>query len=309
MTNMNLGQILGVQADSLVSPEDGPFGRNDAVLQQTLRDFIQLQSTTLAVGTKLVGQRTVPWMNYKWFTGAEGSFTFPIDENAVVDSTTIGTANYTVNLEKGQGRTVFLDSVRLRGERFETLDRQQLAIVTARASTIDNHILSKLHTGAGQTQAATQTFDHASEDAEGDILKAMDKIFDNARVSGDEGVALVLPASVRSTMLNTSLFGNVIESLQTHLQRIANLTIYYTRDHGASGALGSDALLLIPGATTAEFFTYNGPGYMETEITRMEGVGYSYLLTSYMGTVIHQHQDGAASGKSNRICKITGVIS
>lgn len=309
MTNMNLGQILGVQADSLVSPADGPFGRNDAVLQQTLRDFIQLQSTTLAVGTKLVGQRTVPWMSYKWFTGAEGSFTFPIDENAVVDSTTIGTANYTVNLEKGQGRTVFLDSVRLRGERFETLDRQQLAIVTARASTIDNHILSKLHTGAGQTQAATQTFDHASEDAEGDILKAMDKIFDNARVSGDEGVALVLPASVRSTMLNTSLFGNVIESLQTHLQRIANLTIYYTRDHGASGALGSDALLLIPGATTAEFFTYNGPGYMETEITRMEGVGYSYLLTSYMGTVIHQHQDGAASGKSNRICKITGVIS
>ena len=309
MTNMNLGQILGVQADSAVSVDDGPFGRNDAVLQQTLRDFIQLQSTTLAVGTKLVGQRTVPWMSYKWFTGAEGSFTFPIDENAVVDSTSIGTANYTVNLEKGQGRTVFLDSVRLRGERFETLDRQQLAIVTARASTIDNHILSKLHTGAGQSQAATATFDNASEDAEGDILKAMDKIFDNARVSGDEGLALVLPASVRSTMLNTSLFGNVIESLQTHLQRIANLTIYYTRDHGSGNAIGTDALLLIPGATTAEFFTYNGPGYMETEITRMEGVGYSYLLTSYMGTVIHQHQDGAASGKSNRICKITGVIS
>ena len=309
MTNMNLGQILGVQADSAVSVDDGPFGRNDAVLQQTLRDFIQLQSTTLAVGTKLVGQRTVPWMSYKWFTGAEGSFTFPIDENAVVDSTSIGTANYTVNLEKGQGRTVFLDSVRLRGERFETLDRQQLAIVTARASTIDNHILSKLHTGAGQSQAATATFDNASEDAEGDILKAMDKIFDNARVSGDESLALVLPASVRSTMLNTSLFGNVIESLQTHLQRIANLTIYYTRDHGSGNAIGSDALLLIPGATTAEFFTYNGPGYMETEITRMEGVGYSYLLTSYMGTVIHQHQDGAASGKSNRICKITGVIS
>lgn len=309
MTNMNLGQILGVQADSAVSVDDGPFGRNDAVLQQTLRDFIQLQSTTLAVGTKLVGQRTVPWMSYKWFTGAEGSFTFPIDENAVVDSTSIGTANYTVNLEKGQGRTVFLDSVRLRGERFETLDRQQLAIVTARASTIDNHILSKLHTGAGQSQAATATFDNASEDAEGDILKAMDKIFDNARVSGDEGLALVLPASVRSTLLNTSLYGNVIESLQTHLQRIANLTIYYTRDHGSGNAIGSDALLLIPGATTAEFFTYNGPGYMETEITRMEGVGYSYLLTSYMGTVIHQHQDGAASGKSNRICKITGVIS
>ena len=63
MTNMNLGQILGVQADSAVSVDDGPFGRNDAVLQQTLRDFIQLQSTTLAVGTKLVGQRTVPWMS------------------------------------------------------------------------------------------------------------------------------------------------------------------------------------------------------------------------------------------------------
>ena len=309
MSNMNLSQILGVQADSVVSPEDGPFGKNDAVLQQTLRDFIQLQSTTLAVGTKLVGVRTVPWLTYKWFTGAEGSFSFPLDENAVVDATNVGTANYTVALQKGQGRTVFLDSVRLRGERFETLDRQQLAIVTARASTIDNHILSTLHGGAGQTQSATATFDNASEDAEGDILKAMDKIFDNARVSGDEGLALVLPASVRSTLLNTSLYGNVIESLQTHLQRIANLSIFYTRDHGASGAIGTDALLLIPGASTAEFFQYNGPGYTETEITRIEGQGYSYLLTSYMGTVVHQHQDGASSGLSNRICKITGVIS
>lgn len=309
MSNMNLSQILGVQADSVVSPEDGPFGKNDAVLQQTLRDFIQLQSTTLAVGTKLVGVRTVPWLTYKWFTGAEGSFSFPLDENAVVDATNVGTANYSVALQKGQGRTVFLDSVRLRGERFETLDRQQLAIVTARASTIDNHILSTLHTGAGQSQAATATFDNASEDAEGDILKAMDKIFDNARVSGDEGLALVLPASVRSTLLNTSLYGNVIESLQTHLQRIANLSIFYTRDHGSGAAIGTDALLLIPGASTAEFFQYNGPGYMETEITRIEGQGYSYLLTSYMGTVVHQHQDGASSGLSNRICKITGVIS
>ena len=92
-------------------------------------------------------------MTYKWYTGAQGSFTFPLDDNAVVDPTNIGTANYSTSLEKGQGRTVFLDSVRLRGERFETMDRQQLAIVTARASTIDNHILTKLYAGAGQTQA------------------------------------------------------------------------------------------------------------------------------------------------------------
>ena len=134
----------------------------------------------------------------------------------------------------------------------------------------------------------------------------MDKIFANARVTGDEGLALILPTTCRSTLLNTSLYGNVIESLETHLGRIANLTILYTRDVAAMGT--NDAIMLIPGAQTAEFFQYNGPGYMETEITRIEGVGYSYLLTSYMGTVVHQHQDGAANGKSNRIAKITGVI-
>ena len=312
MATMNLGQILGqnVKADAVVDPTDGPFGKGDSVLQQTLRDFIQLQSTTIAVGTKVVGLRTVPWMTYKWFTGAEGSFTFPLDDNAVVDSTSIGTANYTVVLEKGQGRTVFLDSVRLRGERFETLDRQQLAIVTARASTIDNHILSKLHTGAGQSQAVTSgVWTGSSNDAERDVLLTMDKIFENARTTGDEALALILPSTCRSTLLNTSLYGNVIESLETHLGRIANLSILYTRDHGAAKAIGLDGVMLIPGAQTAEFFQYNGPGYMETEITRIEGVGYSYLLTSYMGTVVHQHQDGASSGLSNRIAKITGVIA
>ena len=179
--------------------------------------------------------------------------------------------------------------------------------MTARASTIDNHILTKLHAGAGQSQAVTNNaWTNTTNDAEHDVLLTMDKIFKNARSSGDEALALVLPTDCRSTLLNTSLFGNVIESLETHLGRIANLTIMYTRDTAALG--GNDGLMLIPGAQTAEFFQYNGPGYMETEITRIEGVGYSYLLTSFMGTVIHQHQDGAASGKSNRIAKITGVI-
>ena len=310
MTTMNLNQILGqnLTADAATTPADGPFGKQDSVLQQTLRDFIQLQSTTISVGAKIVGLRTVPWMTYKWFTGAQGSFSFPIDDNAVVDSTNIGTANYTVALSKGQGRTVFLDSGRLRGERFETLDRQQLAIVQARATTIDNHILTQVFAGAGQTQAVTAgVWTGATNDAERDVLLTMDKIFQNARTSGDEPLALVLPATTRSTLLNTSLYGNVIESLETHLGRMARLSILYTRDTAALG--DTDALMLIPGAQSAEFFQYNGPGYMETEITRIEGVGYSYLLSSYMGTVVHQHQDGSATGLSNRIATITGVIA
>ena len=78
--------------------------------------------------------------------------------NATTDPTKIGTENYTVKLEKGQGRCTFLDSVRLRGESFENIDRQQLGIIQARADKIDNHILSTLYAGAGQTKAATSTF-------------------------------------------------------------------------------------------------------------------------------------------------------
>jgi len=135
-------------------------------------------------------------------------------------------------------------------------------------------------------------------------------------VSGDEPMALVLPASTRSALMNTQLYGNVVESLQDHLRRVANLTIYYTRDYtggqllpGKTGAaIEDDALLLIPGAETAEFFQYNGPGFQETELTRIPGVGFDWMLTGYMGAVVHEHQDGASSGKSNRICRITGVI-
>ena len=85
------------------------------------------------------------------------------------------------------------------------------------------------------------------------------------------------------------------------------MSIYYSRDHGSSSALGTDAVLLIPGAETAEFFTYNGPGVTETELTRIPGQGFDYLLTSYMGVVIHQSQDGSAAGVTNRIVKITGI--
>ena len=301
--NQTLEEILNVKADV------GPFAPGDAVLEQTLRDFIQLQSNTIAIATDLVGVRSVPWLSFTWYTGVVGTFSYPLDDVAITDPTNLGTANYSTKLEKGQGRCTFLDAVRLRGESFENIDRQQLAIVRARADTIDNHILTTLAGGADNSVAATAVFGSGSADEEGDIISAMDDIFANAKVSGNEPLALVLPADKRSAILNTTLYGNVVESLGDHLRRIANLSIYYTRDFGSSSALGNDALLMVPGAETAEFFTYNGAGFQETELTRLPGVGFDWLLTGYMGSVIHEHQDGASSGNNHRIVKLTGVRS
>ena len=299
--NSTLEEILNVEAAV------GPFAPGDAVLEQTLRDFIQLQSNTIAIATDLVGVRSVPWLSFTWYTGVIGTFDYPLDDVALTDPTNIGTQNYSTKLEKGQGRVTFLDAVRLRGESFENIDRQQLGIVRARADTIDNHILSTLYGGADNSVAATDVFGGGSADEEGDILGMMDDIFANAKVSGNEPLALVLPADKRSAILNTTLYGNVVESLGDHLRRIANLSIYYTRDYGTTGAIGNDAIMLVPGAETAEFFTYNGPGFQETELTRLPGIGYDWLLTGYMGSVIHEHQDGASADKSHRIFKLTGV--
>ena len=88
MAKDTLEQILNVEAAT------GPFSTGDAVLEQTLRDFIQLQSTTIAVGTKVVGVRSVPWMDFKWYTGVTGTFDYPLDDNAVTEPSKIGTANY-----------------------------------------------------------------------------------------------------------------------------------------------------------------------------------------------------------------------
>lgn len=301
--NQTLEEILNVEA------AEGPFAPGDAVLEQTLRDFIQLQSNTIAIATDLVGVRSVPWLSFTWYTGVVGTFSYPLDDVAITDPTNIGTQNYSTKLEKGQGRCTFLDAVRLRGESFENIDRQQLGIVRARADTIDNHILTTLYGGADNSVAATAVFGDSSADEEGDILSAMDDIFANAKVSGNEPLALVLPADKRSAILNTTLYGNVVESLGDHLRRIANLSIYYTRDYGSGNAIGNDALLMVPGAETAEFFTYNGSGFQETELTRIPGVGYDWLLTGYMGSVIHEHQDGASANKTHRIVKLTGVRS
>ncbi len=299
MSIQTLDEILNVQAEA------GPFGPGNAVMEQTLRDFIQLQSTMIAVGTQVVGSRTVDWLTFKWYTGVDGTFTYPLDDNAVVDPTRIGTQSYEANLKKGQGRTVFLDSTLLRGESFETMDRQQLAIVRNRADVIDDLILDTLIAGAGQTLAvaAGSEWDTASEDAESNILSAMDKIFEQAKVSGDEPLALIVPAKMRSVLLNTTLYGNVVESLADHMARVANLKVYFSRNAG----LADTAVLMVPGAETGEFFQYNGAGFMETELTRLPGVGYDWILTGYMGCIIHEHQDGAAAGKNNRICTITNI--
>ena len=301
MPNETLEQILTIEAAA------GPFGQSDAVLEQTLRDFIELQSTTISVGTKVVGVRSVPYLEFTFYTGAEGTFTYPLADNAVTDPTKIGTASYSVHLKKGQGRCIFLDSTLLRGETFENLDRQQMAIVRNRATVIDNLIISALIAGAGQSVAVASgsEWDTTSEDAEGNILTAMDKIFENGRVSGDEPLALIVPSKHRNVLLNTTLYGNVVESLQEHLSRMANLTIYYSRDAG----LADTCLLLIPGAETAEFLQYNGDVFMETELTRIPGVGYDWMLTGYMACIVHEMQDGqtAGSGKNNRICKITNI--
>lgn len=298
MANKTLEQVLNISA------ADGPFGTGDAVIQQVMRDFIQLESLRIAIGTDLLGVRSVPWLEFKWYTAGVGTFQYPIDDAAVVDPTKVGTKSYTVKLEKGQGRTTFLDSVRLRGESFENMDRQQLAIAKGRADKIDEHVLDKLLAGAGQTLAATGSGFKASDgDAELDILKAVDLIFQNGRVNGNEPLALVLPATHKSAMNSTSLYGNVIQSLAERLSGQINLRVYYTRDSD----FASTGLLLVPGSETAELFTYNGPGVTETELTRLPGVGYDYLLTSYMGVVIHEHDDGAAAGTNNRIVKITGI--
>jgi len=301
MAKETLEQILTVEAAA------GPFGQSDAVLEQTLRDFIQTQSTLIAVGTQVVGVRRVSWLEFTWYTGAEGTFSYPLADNAVTDPTHIGTENYSVHLKKGQGRTIFLDSTLLRGESFENLDRQQLAIVRNMADVIDDLILDTLIAGAGQSVAVASgsEWDTSSADAEANVLKAMDKIFENGKVSGNEPLALIVPTKHRNVLLQTTLYGNVVESLEDHLKRMANLSIYYSRNSG----LADTALLLVPGSETAEFFQYNGDGFQETELTRIPGVGYDWMLTGYMGCVIHEHQDGASSGTSNRICKITNITA
>ena len=273
MNNMNktLEQILTVEAAA------GPFGQSDAVLEQTLRDFIQLQSTLIAVGTQVVGVRRVGWLEYTFYTGAEGTFTYPLADNAVADPTKIGTANYSVHLRKGMGRCIFLDSTLLRGESFENLDRQQLAIVRNMADVIDDLILDALVAGAGQSLAVAggNEWDAAGADAEANILGAMDQIFENGRVSGNEPMALIVPAKHRSVLLQTTLYGNVVESLEDHLKRMSNLTILYTRNAG----FADTALLLIPGSETAEFFQYNGDGFQETELTRCSQATWDVSFT------------------------------
>ena len=87
MANNTLEEILTIEAAA------GPFSSGDAVLEQTLRDFIELQSTTIAVGTQVVGVRSVGWLEFTWYSGAEGTFSYPLDDTSATAQTQVGTEN------------------------------------------------------------------------------------------------------------------------------------------------------------------------------------------------------------------------
>jgi len=225
-----------------------------------------------------------------------------VEEGALAEIRSLEWFNANTSLQKYQCHLLITDEAVERG----LVANQVRVSVDAAARGLqkaeDKEIFDALSDGAGQSVAATATWDADTADPVGDVLKALKALYDVTTFTEEDqrNLNLFCPAKVYSYLKKTTEINNIMRRIDAEIKEsfgIAN--IYPTRQ------LTSDALLVLKSQETAIHFVYAGTNIKTMEEVREPGVGVRYVMTNYFKTVVVPSTEGVAT--SDRIVKITGV--
>ena len=126
------------------------------------------------------------------------------------------------------------------------------------------------------------------------------------------GVSLIVPVGAFQYINKLTLIGNVQQTLKSYLKTVYNMNIFVTRSEQLGTSASTDALMLVPGAMTAQHGVLSAKAAAAANVPLVEserimGSGYDYLITRWWKTVIID--DGSTAGQTDRIVKITGVTT
>ena len=251
-------------------------------------------------------------VDYYWTTGSDGISGMPKDADIAFDN--LRFSKVSADMVWDKKAFMIMDSAKLRSVDKMMRTKEMTSIAEWQAKSLDNHILTNIVAGAGQTTAAANTWDSTTADIEADIVDIWQKCLANSNATMAEAMNcyLIVPADVFAEVKSLQLINNITTDYETYFNKTFGLKVLPSRDYGSGNALTTSALFLFGGNNTSVTFRYspaaasaNGVPLVESD--RVIGKGDRYLAQQAHYTVIIE--DTAAAGTTSRIGTITSVRS
>jgi len=296
-------------------PDYGQQMVETAIRKDLIRKIIYHNANLISVGTKVVPTTMVDTLAIKFDYPSEMTAKYPVGDTAVAKRETINWSEFKVDLQKAQVHYMITDSAKLRA-----LQGTQNAIMARRAAEAlakvkDDDILSVVHGGAGESVAASGQWNAAATDIESDIVTAWAKILETSNVNEQEllrAITLVVPVDAFARVNQLTLIGNVQQTLKHYLKTAYGVSMWPTRSTKLGTSTSTNALMFVPGALTAQHGVLSPAAAASAQVPLVErerimGSGWDYLISQWFKTVVID--DGSTAGQTDRICKITNVIT
>jgi hypothetical protein len=249
-------------------------------------------------------------IDYYWTEGSNGISGLPKDADIAFDNLSYNKVSADMVWDKKA--FMLMDSAKLRSVDKMMRAKNLLDVAEWQAYSLDNHVLTRLVAGAGQTTAATATWDGATADIESDITDIWQACSANSNASMTDvmNCYLVVPMDVFAEVKSLQLINNITTDYETYFGKTFGLKILPSRDYGSGSALTTSALFLFGGNNTSVTFRYSpaaasAKGVPLVEGDREIGKGDRYIAQQAHYTVIIE--DTAAAGTTSRIGTITAV--
>jgi hypothetical protein len=277
-----------------------------------IAEIIYQVSNLLSVGTiaSPVRMHDDEHIDLPWTTGINGISGVPKDADVDFKDLTYTTISGDMVWDKYP--FMLMDSAKLRSVDPLMRAKALKAAGEWHAYSMDNHILTNLVAGAGQTTAAGTVWSAATADIESNIKDIWNACSSNSNATLAEikNCFLIVPMDVYAEVKSLQLINNIQVEYKDYFKTSLGLTILPSRDYGSGTALTNNALFLFGGDSTSITWRYSpaaasAKGVPLVETDRIAGKGDTYVSQQAHFTMIIE--DSAGSGTTSRIGTITGV--
>jgi hypothetical protein len=282
-----------------------------AYIADFTRRLIYKHADDLSWVVRTLGQVPLSTLDLTVEFNDQAELSGPLSETDQGDRTVLTWTKYEIELEKYVGRFLVTDAARARG-------KSNIQAVTTLKSLGEQLYLKKereaiteLFATAGNSAAATAAWEATGADIETDINVAIGTILNAADSLPPKAINVVvlLPAiqwgflTAQQSVLNLSVLDHFKKTLSGF--EIIPTKFWHTSGTDPEHGIQDDALVYVPGGSTAlHGFSANVP-FPLSERKRIEAVGWEYFFQQWFRTVTTPDSKGTTT--SSRIYKITGV--
>jgi len=279
---------------------------DEAIKREIVRQLIYKRADLIAVGTRLVGVVEFDNLDVKYSFPSELDVEYPVPEMAGASLDRVEWTDFTFSLQKAEGRFMITDEAQIRGTDRVQWQTSIRRLGEAFAKKKDANILDTLSAGAGNTFAASATWDTATaSQITADIAKGINYVLSAKGVTEADikNIAIVLPLKAWTGLFRIMEIENLRTSMMDWVKNSYGIEIMPSKH------LTTDGLFVLKGPETAIHGVLRPPANIPlVETKRHEGVGTEYIVRQFFATKVVP-ESSTQTSTTDRICKITDVAS